>query len=194
MQTSPGTFANISIPKLTGYGNKIIHRAYLVAEQVPFDQSTDNIFTPPFFLYADLKDTSTALPQRYKPVYFDLNNAVPYNPDPSGTGSLYHPFPFANVDINTFGGDAKTRYDAVTGLKFVRYEINLTRYVQHIVSNGFYNYDLRLYAPYNYIYPQYAGPKLLIPYYNPIALGRVRLGSGSNTVNTMKLVIVYSKI
>lgn len=194
MQTAPGTFANISIPELSGYSNKIIHRAYLVAEQIPFDQATDNIYTPPPFLYADLKDTSTALPQRYKPVYFDLSNNVPYDPDAGGTTALYHPFPFANVDISNFGGNAKVRYDAVTGAKFVRYEINLTRYVQHIVSNGYHNYDLRLYAPYNYMYPQYAGTKYLIPFYNPIALGRVRLGSGSNAAHTMKLVIVYSKI
>ena len=194
MQTAPGTFANINIPQLTGYSNKIIHRAYLVAEQVPFDQATDNMFTPPPFLYLDIKDTTTSVPQRYKPIYFDLSNNVSYNPDANGSNALYHPFPVANVDVNNFGGAAKVRYDPVTGAKFVRYEINITRYVQRIVSKGYNNYDLRLYAPFNYMYPQYAGPKFLIPFYNPIALGRVRLGNGFNNAHKMKLVIVYSKI
>lgn len=190
MQTSPGTFANLSIDTLTGYSNRIIHRAYLIAEQVPLNPATDNYFTPPPFLYLDLKDTSTALPQRYKPVYFDLNPNFLYNPDATNTG--YHPFPLGNIDINSFGGDAKVRYET-SGTKFIRYEINLTRYVQHIVSNGFKNYGLRLYSPYNYTYPQYA-TKYLIPFYNPVALGSVRLGSGTNPAHKMKLVIIYSKI
>ncbi len=190
MQTSPGTFAHLSIPELTGYSNRIIHRAFLIAEQVPFNPATDNQFTPPPYLYLDLKDTSTAMPQRYKPVYFDLNQNFLYNPDATNTG--YHPFPFGNIDLNTFGGDGKIRYEA-SGTKFTRYEINLTRYVQHIVSNGFKNYDLRLYSPYNYTYPQY-GTKYLIPFYNPVALGSVRLGSGTNATHKMRMVVIYSKL
>ena len=194
LQTAPGDYpyANLKIPSLTGYTNRIIHRAYLVAEQTPFN-SSDNIFTAPPYLYLDLKDTVNTLPQRYKPVYFDLNASVRYDPDALTSTSLFHPFPAANVDVNNFGGIGKDRFDA-SGTRFTRYEINLTRYVQHIVTNGYRNYDLRLYAPFNYSYPQYSGTKYLIPFYNPIAFGRVRVGSGINAAHKMKLIVIYSKI
>lgn len=193
IQTAPGTFANLSIPGLTGYTNRIVHRAYLIVEQTPENPITDKIYKAPPFLYLDLKDTSTAVPQRYKPLYFDLGSAIPYNPDASGVNPVYHPFPFGNVDVQTFGGFELKRFEPA-GTAFSRYEINITRYVQHIVSNGYKNYDLRLYAPFNYYYPQYLGTQYVIPYFNPIALGRVRVGSGSNSNHRMKLVVVYSKI
>jgi Domain of unknown function (DUF4270) len=196
IQTAPGTFANLSIPSLDIFNdtNRIIHRAYLVVEQNPFGTPSDAYFTPPPYLYLDLKDTSLAIPQRYKPVPLDLSNQYPYNPDATGISPLYHPFPYGNVDLNNFGGVALKRYDATGGL-FYRYEINITRYVQNIVTNGYKNYDLRLYAPFNYFYPQYEGAKYVIPFYNPLALGRVRVGTNTNTNNhKMKLVIVYSKI
>ncbi len=195
LQTAPGTFASLSIPRLTGYSNRIVHRAVLIVEQTPDNPATDNIYTAPPFLYLDLKDTIMSSPQRYKPVYFDLTSQVPYDPDVKSLNGLYHPFPLSNVDISTFGGGALRRFEP-NGTPFFRYEINLTRYVQHIVSNGFKNYDLRLYAPFNYYYPQYLGTQYLIPYYNPIALGRVRVGAGStqNIPHKMKLVVVYSKV
>lgn len=193
LQTSPGTFANLTIPRLTGYSNRIVHRAYLIVEQTPDNPAFDNIYTPPPFLYLDLKDTVGGSPQRYKPVYFDLTSAVPYNPDVTSVNGLYHPFPFGNVDVQTFGGAALKRFEPA-GNVFYRYEINLTRYVQQIVTKGFKNYDLRLYAPFNYYYPQYLGTQYIIPFYNPIALGRVRVGTGLNPNHTMKMVVVYSKV
>jgi hypothetical protein len=192
IQTAPGTFANISIPALNAFKdtNRIIHRAYLVVEQNPSGSLTDKYFTPPPYLYLDLKDT---VPQRYKPIPFDLSNQYPYNPDATGISPLYHPFPYGNIDLNNFGGAALKRNDGVND--FYRYEINITRYVQQIVTNGYKNYDLRLYAPFNYFYPQYEGAKYVIPFYNPLALGRVKVGTSTNTNNhKMKLVIVYSKI
>jgi hypothetical protein len=192
IQTAPGTFANISIPDLDLFNdtNRIIHRAYLVVEQNPSGSPTDAYFTPPPYLYLDLKDT---VPQRYKPIPFDLSNQYPYNPDASGISPLYHPFPYGNVDLNNFGGAALKRFDGPN--LFYRYEINITRYVQHIVTNGYKNYDLRLYAPFNYFYPQYEGAKYVIPFYNPLALGRVKVGTGTNTNNhKMKLVIIFSKV
>ncbi|MFN0082435.1 MAG: hypothetical protein ACKVOM_07930 [Ferruginibacter sp.] len=191
IQTAPGTFASLSIPGLTGYTNRIVHRAYLIVEQTPDNAITDKIYTAPPFLYLDLKDTTT--PVRYKPVYFDLGASIPYNPDATSVNAVYHPYPFGNVNVQTFGGFELKRFEPA-GTAFSRYEINITRYVQHIVSNGFRNYDLRLYAPFNYYYPQYPGTQYIIPYFNPIALGRVRVGSGSNSNHRMKVVVVYSKI
>ncbi len=195
LQTSPGTYINLEIPKLTNYSNRIVHRAYLIVEQTPHSTSTDNIYTAPPFLYVDLKDSVSTLTQKYKPVYFDLSTTVPYNPDAKTATELFHPFPAANVDIGTFGGNALKRFEP-SGVPFTRYEINLTRYVQHIVTNGYRNYDLRLYAPFNYYYPQFPGPQIVIPYFNPIALGRVRVGAGStqNIPHKMRLVVIYSKI
>jgi Domain of unknown function (DUF4270) len=195
LQTSPGTFANLSIPGINTFKdtNRIIHRAYLVVEQNPSGTPADVYYTPPPYLYLDLKDTSTAIPQRYKPVYFDLSNQVNYNPDATGINALFHPFPANNIDINNFGGAALKRFDGPN--PYYRYEINITRYLQHIVTNGYKNYDLRLYAPFTYFYPQYEGSKYVIPYFNPLALGRVKVGTGTNTNNhKMRLVIVYSKV
>jgi Domain of unknown function (DUF4270) len=195
IQTAPGTFANISIPDLNTFKNinRTIHRAYLIIEQNPSGAPTDVYYTPPPYLYLDLKDTSTALPQRYKPVPFDLSNQVSYNPDATGISPLYHPYPANNVDVNNFGGAALKRFDGAN--TFYRYEINITRYVQNMVTNGNKNYDFRLYAPFTYFYPQYEGAKYVIPYFNPLALGRVKVGTGTNTNNhKMKLVIVYSKL
>jgi Domain of unknown function (DUF4270) len=195
LQTAPGTFANLSIPSLDLFNdtNRIIHRAYLIVEQNPSGAVTDNYYTPPPYLYLDLKDTVNTIPQRYKPIPFDLSNQYFYNPDATGINSLYHPFPNGNIDLNNFGGAALKRFDGAN--TFYRYEINITRYVQHIVTNGYKNYDLRLFAPFNYFYPQYEGLKYVIPFYNPLALGRVKVGTGTNTNNhKMRLVIVYSKV
>lgn len=190
IQAAPGTFANIKIPALTGYTNRIVHRAFLIVEQDPSTNTLDNIYTPPIFMYLDLKDNSTAIPQRYKPIYFDLSNQ-PYNPDALTSPSY---FPTSNIDVNNFGGVAFRRFDNA-GRAFARYEFNITRYVQQIVTKGFFNHELRLYCPYNIYYPQYSGTQFLIPFRNPLAFGRVRLGTGSNTNNhKMKLVVVYSKL
>lgn len=197
LQSAPGTFANLKIPELNPGSlkatNRIVHRAYLIVEQNPSGAVTDNYFTPPPYLYLDLKDSLNTVPQRYKPIPYDLSNQYFYNPDATGINSLYHPFPNGNIDLNNFGGAALKRFDGAN--TFYRYEINITRYVQHIVTNGYKNYNLRLFAPFNYFYPQYEGIKYVIPFYNPLAFGRVKVGTGTNTNNhKMKLIIVFSKI
>ncbi len=191
IQTAPGTYANISIPGLNSFKdtNRIINRAYLIVEQND-GTATPNIFTPPPYLYMDLIDT---VANRFKPVYFDLSEQYAYNPDATYTNPLYHPYPSGNVDVGNFGGIALKRDDA--GNTFYRYEFNITRYVQHIVTNKYYNYNLRLYSPYNYFYNQYPGSQYVIPFYNQLALGRVRVGSGNiSPTNThrMKFVVIYS--
>ncbi len=196
LQTTPGTFANVTIPGLTNYPKRIINRAYLIIEQKPNNTISDGIYTPPPFLYLDLKDTLISTPQRYKPVYFDLSGGIFYNPDATNaTTTAYHPYPSSNVDINNFGGRALRRYE-LNGTEFARYEINLTRYVQHISTSGYKNYDLRLYSPFNYYYPQYLGTQYVIPYYNPIALGAVRVGAGSTlpAPHKMRMVVIYTKL
>jgi hypothetical protein len=193
LQASPGTYTMLKFPTLMDRPNRIIHRAYLIAEQDPFD-AADKIYTAPPYLYVDLKDSITTAVQ-YKPIYFDLSTTSPYAPDQT---SYY--FPYTGVDPTTFGGTALTRYDA-GGNPFTRYEINITRYIQQLLTHRTYNYDLRLYAPYAIRYPQYPatpiselGSPVEIPFYNALAGGRVRVGSPTNTAHPMRLVVIYSNL
>jgi hypothetical protein len=196
---APGTYINVNIPDLTAYRNKkdkIIHRAYLQIDQN--DAPNTSKFTAPPYLYLDLIDSLD--PNKHKPVYFDLNSQILYNPDATFLNPLYHPYPSGSIEVGSIGGRAMDRVDG--GVGFKRYEINVTRYVQHINANNFYNYDLRVMAPYNYFYPQYLGNQYIIPFYNPLATGSLRVGAGTkslpmpnNTVpRRMKFIVVFSKV
>lgn len=200
IQSAPGTYVNVKIPGLTNYRNlkdKIVHRAYLQIDQNDVTSIPSKFSVPPY-LYLDLKDTAIA--NRFKPVYFDLNSQVLYNPDATSLNSVYHPYfgsgGGSGIEIGNFGGRAMDRVDGTTGFK--RYELNVTRYVQHIVSNNYANYEMRVMAPYNYFYPQYLGTQSIIPFYNPLATGSVRVGAGTYPSNIaprrMKFIVVYSKV
>jgi len=186
IQTTPGTYVNLNIPGLSTLSNRIIHRAEIIIEQIPTDPILDEILSAPHFLYIDLKDTSTTA--KWKPVYFDLSPNITYDPD-FKSGFPY--FPTSGVDYSYFGGFRKDKKD-VFGNPIHYYNFNISRYVQHIVTDHYPNYELRLYAPYSFSYPQYAGE--IIPYSNNVAQGRVRVGSGTNANYKLRLRIVYSKI
>ncbi len=187
IQTSPGTFATLEIPRLTDYGNRIVHRAEIQIQQIP-DLSTDKIFTEPPYLYLDLVDTGT---NKWKPVYFDLNPSYLYDPDNKTSGYPYFPFT-GGVDINYFGGNLRKKVGAVGEQSY--YNINITRYVQQIATKKTRNHKLRLYAPFSFSYPQYGAN--VISYYNPIAFGRIKIGGGSNPnpAYKMRLRVVYSNL
>ncbi|MEO6406372.1 MAG: DUF4270 family protein [Ferruginibacter sp.] len=187
IQTTPGTFVNMHIPALTGMENRIIHRASIIVEQIPFDMVTDSVFSPPSFMYIDLKDTSTVTP-KFKPLYYDLSPAAFYNPDDKN----YY-FPNSGIDFSYFGGYIRRKINAI-GQRVVYYDINVTRYVQHLLTKHTPNYDMRLYAPYNLAYPQYSAD--LIPYNNALAAGRVRIRSGQDPDRRLRLrlVMIYSKL
>jgi len=183
IQTTPGSFANLSIPELTNFPNSIIHRAEIFVEQVPSVNPVDNVLTPPLYLYLDLIDTASG--NRSKPLYFDLNPTVGYNPDNQLTF-----FPSGGIDLNYFGGYRRVK-DNGSGPLFY-YTFNVSRYVQHIVTNGVNNYRMKLYAPFNLNYYGYT-----VPFNNNIANGRIKVGSGSPGTDVnyrMKMRIVYSKI
>ncbi len=188
LQTSPGTFVNLSIPGLSGMPNRIIHRAQITIEQVPDNPVTDAIFTVPPFMYLDLKDTGSTNPQKFKAVYFDLNPSILYDPD-FKNGFPY--FPRGGVvDFNYFGGVPKTKPGPSGQVTY--YDFNITRYIQQLVTKQTTNYAMRLWPAYSIVYPQYSNT--VIPYNNPIAYGRVKIGSGSNPNFKMRLVIIYSNI
>jgi len=188
IQTAPGTYVNLSIPGLTGLSNRIIHRAELTIQQIPDNTVLDGYFPGPPYLYLDLVDTTTT--PRWKPIYYDLDFNSSYDPDYS-VSTIY--FPSGGVNHTTFGGVLKYKTNSL-GANQGYYTINMTRYVQQIVTKGTKNYNLRLWAPYDIIYPQYS--PAVIPYNNPIANGRIKVGSGSNTNLNYRMILrlVYSNI
>lgn len=187
LQTSPGSYVNLDIPGLTTLSNRVIHRAEIIVEQIPTDPIYDTVFSAPNFLYMDLKDTTAT--DRWKSIYFDLNPNVAYDPDYK-TSIFFYP-PGDQVDFTYFGGYRRTKNDQF-GNSISYYNFNISRYVQRIVTNHIPNYKLRLFSPFNFSYPQYSD--IPISYSNNIALGRVRIGSGTNPNYKLRLRIVYSNL
>ncbi|MBK7885609.1 MAG: DUF4270 family protein [Chitinophagaceae bacterium] len=185
LQTTPGTYANLSIPTLSTFGNRIIHRAELIIEQVPTDPLFDKVFSVPDYLYLDLRDTP-AIPEKWKPIYFDLDPGTNYNPD---NASFF--FPANGVDFNYFGGFARNKTDQFSNaIKY--YNVNITRYVQKIITTNIPNYSFRLFSPYSITYPQYNSGEFR--YRNSLSFGRVKVGGGSHANYPMRLRIIYSKL
>ncbi len=185
LQTGPGTYATLKIPRLSSFPNSIIHKAEIIVEQIPASTpdlaELDKALAPPQYLYLDLVDTIS--PLNYKPVYYDLNPAVPYNPD----NNLFF-FPTGGVDFNYFGGFVQRKNDAL-GNSIYHYSFNVSRYVQNMVTKRTANYALRLYAPHNLTYYN-----KVFAFKNSLANGRIKVGSGSNPNYKLRLRIVYSKI
>lgn len=179
LQTTPGTFAELKIPGLTGLSNRIVHRAELIMEQVYSPASLDTLFAAPNFLFLDLKDT--AIGGAYHPVPCDFNAA---NGQP---------------DIGTYGG-FKTYAKDASGNSIARYTFNISRYVQKIITNKKTIASLRLSAP-EYVKTS-AGYvdecNLFVPplffALNNVAMGRVKLAAGSAAANRIRLRIIYSNL
>lgn len=186
IQGGPGTYASLKIPGLTGYPNRVIHRASIEMFQIPGDVQLDSVFTAPNYLYIDLKDTGSV--ERYKSVYFDLNPASMYDPD-KVTTTLYYPY---QLDLNYYGGFIRRRADPISNRMLAYYNINLTRYVQQIATHQRPNYEMRLYAPFQIRYTQHS--RAYIPYNNVLGQGRVRLGGGNNSNYKMRMIIIYSNV
>jgi Domain of unknown function (DUF4270) len=179
IQTTPGTYAEIKIPDLTGLSNRIVHRAELVMDQVYSATTLDNFFATPGILYLDVQDTAGG--GSYRPIPCDFN-ALSGQPN-----------------IGTFGGFRTLAKDPF-GNDISRYAFNISRYVQKIITNGRLNSTLRLRAPDNIYNPagffdecnQGVAP-LNFPVNIP-TVGRVKLGGGTNINYRMKLRIIYSNL
>src|SRR5690606_20809491 len=169
LQTSPGTAVNIKLLGLNTIPNRIVHRASIIIEQTPDPTTVDAGFGVPAYLYLDIKDTSAGMvTNKWKPLYFDLNPSTVYYPD--FNGPIY--YPSGGVDQFYFGGAPRKRADRRY------YDINITRYVQKILTDQTPNYELRLFPAYTIRYPQYS--ESFITYDNPPAFGRITIGSGAN--------------
>jgi hypothetical protein len=186
LQTSPGNYVRIKIPGLKNFTNSIIHRAELIAEQVP-----DNVN----FLTLDkyMAPPSTVLLSAWD----SINSAKINVPNDFVLGSSGAP------NTATFGGYLS--YKSVPGFdNLATYNFNLSRYVQGIVSRKDQSYELRLSAPvndslsYKNPYPNTAAAQTI--YLSPsvggnnVADGRVRLGGGNHSKYKMRLRVVYSRI
>jgi hypothetical protein len=187
LQTAPGTYVNLAMPRLDSFKdtNRIIHRASLVIEQIPGDPFYDSMFSAPPYMYLDLIDT-TAVP-RWKPIYIDLNPAIAYNPD---NPNFYYPG-YGNVSHSYFGSFPKKRLSP-SGQTISYYNINISRYLQRMVTTHGTNYNMRLFPAFTFRYPQYS--PAVLAYDNPIAYGRIRIGSGSHPQYRLRLIVVWSKI
>lgn len=185
-----GTFANLSIPALATMPNAVVHRAELIVQRIPTDPYFDKVLPAPSYLYVDFKDTGSA--NNYKPVYFDLNPNLTYNPD----SKLGYDFLPGSVDHYTYGGYPRDGVNKF-GAPIKYFNINITRYVQQLITKHSPNYQLRLYAPYELYYPQYATPDYpayFMSYDNTLGAGRVKVGSGTNSNYRMFLRVIYSKL
>ena len=180
IQNSPGTFANIKIPDLPALGNRVVHRAELIVEQV-YDPS-DLLFPPPSAIFLDAFDPTITGNNKFRSIPFSLDLSPSSGFDLGGFGVL----PLNAMD--PFGNPIKV------------WKFNLSRYVQHIVTGTQTSYDLRLYAPMTIalktksqgisgdfdVTGAYVG--------STIANGRVRVGGGNHPTQRMRLRIIYSKL
>lgn len=185
VQTSPGTFVRVRVPGLQSLSNRIIHRAELIAEQVPDDANLNTIETymlPPRYLLLSNFDSAT-----------NSKRSIP-NDYIIGTDG--------NPNILAFGGfwvpKAINGYDRV-----ISYNFDLSRYVQGVVTRKDTSFTLRLSAPSNdslrYSAPYPGNSYSTILYLstnvgNDLGDGRVRLGGGTHSRFRMRLRVIFSRI
>lgn len=184
VQTSPGTMVKIKVPGLKTFKNKIIHRAELIAEQVPDAArltTTDSYMSAPDFLFLGVYDTAT---KQLRSVPNDYQGAA--NPQL----------------LSQFGGRKITK--SLHGFSNVAtYNFNVSRYVQGLIARTDSLFDFRLYAPVNdsikFVQP-YPFNKIQSTDYlstslgNQPGVGRVRLGGGSHSKFRMRLRIFYTNL
>jgi hypothetical protein len=184
VQTSPGTYVRVRVPGLRNLSNRIIHRAELIAEQVPDDANLTTLETkmlPPRYLLLSIYDSAIKT-KRNIPNDYILGQSGP--------------------NIESFGGFLS--YKTLLGYdRVAAYTFNLSRYVQGIVTRKDSSYTMRISAPANDSL-MYTGPYPLnktsqLNYLTPTVgndpgEGRVRLGGGTNTRFRMRLRIVFSRI
>ena len=185
VQTSPGTGVKIKIPAIKSLANKIIHRAELIAEQVPDDANLNTI------------EKQMLAPRYLLLAAYDANNGKVMRNVPNDYQSIANAEAFAR-----FGGFQT--YKSLNGYdKVATYNFNITRYLQGVVSRKDTTFDFRISAPVNdsirYVPPYPNNTLAGVDYIttstsNQPAMGRVRLGGGKHSRFKMRLRIYYSNL
>lgn len=185
LQTQPGTFATIKVPGLIGLSNRVVHRAELILEQAAYDPVTDSIFRVPQQLFLDYYDSSA---NHFAASTYDFNGA--YN---SSTFSYTY-------NAEAYGMQGKKEFD-LAGNQITKWNFDISRWVQNIVSGRDKYYPMRLSAPFRtrLIFTSSTAGRVysyLFPLNPSIAAGRVRLYGGTPASNPerMRVRIIYSKI
>jgi hypothetical protein len=183
VQTTPGTTIKIKVPGLKTFANKLIHRAELIAEQVPTanPNALEKYLLPPGYLFLGAYDSA-----------LNEMRTVPNDYQGSSNAETFY----------RFGG--QLIYKTVQGIDNVAtYNFNISRYVQGVISRKDSIFDFRITAPVNdsvRFVPPYPSNKqaafdyLQTTFTNQAGLGRVRLGGGSNSKFRMRLHIYYTDL
>jgi hypothetical protein len=171
LQTAPGTYALLNIPGLNEFkqkkGNVIVHLAKLSMEEAETPGRRPSLFGTPEYLYLEYLDT---LKNAFSPLYDDAFLDGQFEPLFFGGRRKY---------VNDFSNNLVSAYD-----------MNITRYVQGIITRNNPNFKLKLYAPYAVRYED-----LLITFaLNNLSRGNVVLGGGSHSTKKMKFRVIYSKL
>jgi hypothetical protein len=165
IQSTPGSFATVTIPGLKTLTNRIIHKAELIIEKLP---SQDESFLTPPVLFIDMIDSA-------KKAFY----TIPLDFSTDGSG---------NYNTANFGGLIKSgRYNFdfsrhVQGIITRKEPVFTYRLYAPFVTWPFYSVNSTTYS----------GSPLLIN--QNIAQGRVVVGGGSHPTQKMRLRIIYSKI
>lgn len=188
VQTSPGSYVRIKVPGLQSLSNRIIHRAELIAEQVPDDANLATIETymlPPRVLLLTHFDSTLG------PLGTKRNIPNDYIIGTDGSPNLA-----------TFGGIPV--YKSINGYNRVAsYNFDLSRFVQGVITRKDTAFTLRLSAPSNdslrYTAPYPANATASTVFLGPsvgndIGDGRVRLGGGTHSRFRMRLRVVFSRL
>src|SRR5205814_10407483 len=163
-QSAPGSYVGIKIPALDTFGNKVIHRADIVAQKIP--SVSDDVFTVPSQLILDRKNKSAP------DTAFMLQNDLV-----AGSNGT--------IRFTLFGG---------TLLSDNTFRFNISRYVQSIVTKHVPNDTLRIYAPLRAdLYNSSLKITFGVPGIAAIAKGRVVLGGGTfaDSTTRLRLRIIY---
>lgn len=175
LQGTPGTYARVTVPGLENLSNRIIHRAELVMKQIwEGPQKIEDDLFPTGYVYPEIFNTDSGK--------ITSSDTLIYNPLLNG---IYTSDFFYYV-----GG---TRKDTTDGAHIIaKYDINLTRYIQGIITRKFKNYPLHLTIPYRPFRFSFNNPTVSPT--SPLGSGRLKTGGGSHPQYKMYLRIIYSKI
>ncbi len=171
IQSAPGTYSMLKIPGLDEFkqkkGNVMVHLAQLSMQEATTPGRRQNIFQTPEYLYTEIFDSTN-------------KKFIPFLSDGFVNGKF---------ESLLFGGMRKYSSDNA-GQYLSSYNMNLTRYLQGIITRNDPNFQLRLSAPYSIRYED-----LYITFaLNNLSRGNVVLGGGNHSTKKMKFRVVYSKL